>query len=149
MNSQTPSRADVMAEARRWVGTPYHDQGRMRRASCDCIGLVRGVADALGFAVPDPFPVYGRLPHDMLAEGAADRFMARAGGRPMPGQIGLFWWRHRGNGQHFAIFAEHGGRLTMIHAYAGLKRVTEAGLNDFWRARLLRVYDYREIANAH
>ena len=35
--------AAVVAEARRWIGTPSVDQQTVRGAGCDCLGLVRGV----------------------------------------------------------------------------------------------------------
>lgn len=37
-----------IAEARRWIGTPYHHQAARRRVGCDCIGLIKGVAAATG-----------------------------------------------------------------------------------------------------
>lgn len=142
-----------MAEARRWIDTPYHHEGRQRGASCDCIGLVIGVARGLGLACPSDrdLPRYTRWPHDHIAERTASALMEVATEGSIEaaasGQVGLFWWRDPGHGQHFCIFGEVGGRRTMIHAYYGIGKVTEAGISAFWRKRLLRVYDYREIAN--
>ena len=34
----------VIAAARGWLGTPYHDQASVKGAGCDCLGLARGVA---------------------------------------------------------------------------------------------------------
>ena len=33
----------VVAVARRWLGTPYHDQASVPGVGCDCLGLARGV----------------------------------------------------------------------------------------------------------
>jgi cell wall-associated NlpC family hydrolase len=33
----------VVAAARRWLGTPYHDQASVIGVGCDCLGLARGV----------------------------------------------------------------------------------------------------------
>jgi len=41
----------VVAEARRWIGTPYVHQASSFQAGCDCLGLIRGVLAA---------PVWGR-----------------------------------------------------------------------------------------
>ncbi len=143
-----PSRNDVYTEARRWVGTPYHHEGRVLGQSCDCIGLVIGVARSLGLACPADrdLPRYSSIPHDHVAERTADLLMVPAGNSLRAGQIGLFWFRDRGHGQHFAIFAR-GERTTMIHAYRHSRRVVETGISPFWLKRLIRVYDYREIAN--
>lgn len=143
-----PSRRDVSTEARRWVGTPYHHEGRVLGQSCDCIGLVIGVARNLGMACPADrdLPRYSSMPHDHVAERTADLLMVRSSGM-REGMIGLFWFRDRGHAQHFAIFAR-GKRLTMIHAYLNARRVVETGISPFWLKRLIRVYDYREIADA-
>ena len=37
------TRADIVAAARRWVGTPYVHQASLIHVGCDCLGLVRGV----------------------------------------------------------------------------------------------------------
>ena len=58
MRSADPGR--VIAAARAWIGTPYHDQASLRGAGCDCLGLARGIwREIVG---PEPFelPAYGR-----------------------------------------------------------------------------------------
>ncbi|MDA3887796.1 MAG: peptidase, partial [Allgaiera sp.] len=52
MTSADPER--VVAIARFWLGTPYHDQASLRDVGCDCLGLARGVwREVVG---PEPFP---------------------------------------------------------------------------------------------
>ena len=47
--------ARVVAVARSWLGTPYHDQASLRSVGCDCLGLARGVwREVVG---PEPFPI--------------------------------------------------------------------------------------------
>ena len=47
--------ARVIAIARSWLGTPYHDQASLRGVGCDCLGLARGVwREVVG---PEPFPI--------------------------------------------------------------------------------------------
>ena len=36
-------RADIVEEARSWLGTPYHHQAALKGVGCDCIGLLRDV----------------------------------------------------------------------------------------------------------
>ena len=65
----------IVASARSWLGTPYHEQASLRGVGCDCLGLARGVwRDVVG---PEPFPIppYSRDwgetgPREVLAEGA-------------------------------------------------------------------------------
>ncbi|MFD0934795.1 peptidase P60, partial [Methylobacterium trifolii] len=35
--------ADVVAQARLWLGTPYRHQASLAGVGCDCLGLLRGV----------------------------------------------------------------------------------------------------------
>ena len=42
------NKQDIVAEARKWLGTNFHHQGRIKKCStnkggCDCIGLVIGI----------------------------------------------------------------------------------------------------------
>ncbi len=146
-----PSREDVYIEARRWVDTPFHHQGRRRQQSCDCLGLIIGVARALGMACPPDreIPEYGMLPHNHMAEAQVSKLTSPASMPIRIGQIGMFWYRDRGHGQHFCIFGRQGkGRTTMIHSYFNIGKVVETGISEFWRKRLIRTFDYREIADA-
>lgn len=65
--------AEVIAEARGWIGTPYRHQGRRKGVGCDCLGLLIGVWRA----------VYGQEPE------SAGPYTADWGGggrrRPLPG----------------------------------------------------------------
>jgi len=40
METERVERARVVAEARSWIGTPYHHQGRVRGVACDCAMLL-------------------------------------------------------------------------------------------------------------
>ena len=148
-------RADIYTEARRWVGTPYHHHGRAVGQSCDCIGLVLGVGRTLGLTVPTDkeMPNYSALPHDGMCEKMAGRYLVRQAENAdtaKPGQVGMFFVTARNIGQHFCIFAWHQPtkRRTMIHAFENGRHVIETGISDFWRKRLIHVYDYRECADA-
>ena len=47
-----------VAEARRWIGTPYLHQASVRGAGCDCLGLLRGVWRAVYGSEPEAVPAY-------------------------------------------------------------------------------------------
>ncbi len=72
-------RADIVALARGWLGTPYHHQASLKGVGCDCLGLIRGVyAEACGTQAETP-PPYS---HDW-AEASARETMIEAAGRHM------------------------------------------------------------------
>ena len=73
MISADPAR--VIAAARGWLGTPYHDQASVKGVGCDCLGLVRGVWREVVGPEPMPLPPYSRDwgeigPREPLAEAA-------------------------------------------------------------------------------
>jgi cell wall-associated NlpC family hydrolase len=111
------TRADVVIEARTWVGTPYHHQARLKGVGVDCIGLVLGCAWALGL-VGREFDIVGytKQPDGHLMD------LARVYMREIPADT-----MQAGNvivlslpdePQHFGILADyrHGG-LSLIHAF--------------------------------
>ena len=56
----TYSRDDIVAETRRWLGTPYHHQASLCGTGADCLGLVRGVWRTLHGAEAEAVPAYSR-----------------------------------------------------------------------------------------
>src|SRR5690606_7018860 len=65
----------VIAVARSWLGTPYHDQASLKGVGCDCLGLARGVWREVVGPEPFPIPPYSRDwgetgPREVLADGA-------------------------------------------------------------------------------
>ena len=93
MTSADPTR--VIAIARSWLSTPYHDQASLRGVGCDCLGLARGVwRDVVG---PEPFPIppYSRDwgetgPREVLAEGARRMLIEVPPTEAGPGALVLF-----------------------------------------------------------
>lgn len=114
------TRAAIVAEARGWLGTPFHHQARLKGVGVDCIGLVIGVARALAL-VPAAFDVggYPRQPDGRTLVDTAARHMTRIDRTDMqPGDVVAVSFG--GDPQHFGIVAPytHGG-LSIIHAAGG------------------------------
>ena len=91
----------LVAEARRWLGTPYrHQASPCAAVGCDCLGLIRGVWLAVIGETPSPaaglYPRLGRggARHEYVA---GSRRAPHAGGkRPMrhrPAILVVFRWR--------------------------------------------------------
>jgi cell wall-associated NlpC family hydrolase len=154
------SREQIIAEARRWIGTRFLHQGRRcatgtDRGGVDCLGLLVGVAAALNVRDEYGRPLaaqditsYSRQPdaarlHQSLAEHLLPQY-----GPPRPGDIGLFTFD--GAAQHLAIFGarDEAGEscLTLIHAYAPAHRVVEHGYDASWAARLVACFALPGVA---
>ena len=135
MNGADPDA--VIATARRWLGTPYHDQASLRGVGCDCLGLARGVwRDLLG-AEPQPVPPYSRDwgetgAREVLADGARAMLIEIPVAQIGPGALVLFRMAPR-------AIAKHVGILTapdqFIHAYDRLGVIEEA-LTTTWSRRI-------------
>lgn len=146
-----PTRAEVVAEARLWLGTPYHHQAAVQGVGCDCIGLIRGVCQRLGtvpldvMALPgvDRFTGYGVLPNGRKMREACDLYMrAIETSSVQPGDVLLL--RFQLDPQHMAIVGDylHGG-LSIIHALGtvdGKGKVIEQRLSTETLRRLVQAY---------
>lgn len=89
-------RERVVAEARSWLGTPYHHQGRVKGAGVDCAMLPLLVYQAVGLVpLNAPFDDY---PRDWYQHQDGERYLAvveRYADQvtaPRPGDLALFRW---------------------------------------------------------
>ncbi|MDB5630590.1 MAG: putative phage cell wall peptidase NlpC/P60 [Tardiphaga sp.] len=137
------TRAAVIAEARRWIGTPYRHQASVRGHGCDCLGLVRGVWRGCIGPEPEAPPPYA----PDWAEATGDETLAAAALRHMAavapdaisgGDVLLFRWRAGCVAKHIAIATDDG---TMIHAHDGAS-VCEVALAPWWRRRLAFAFSF-------
>lgn len=137
----------IIAEARSWVGTPYHHQAVVKRVGVDCVGLILGVGMAVGLMPADTMVRfsqaglggYSRTPNPNRMRKGMELFLQplplSAGADPSPGMIGWFEWRQE-LPMHLGIVAEFEGRLTMIHAFSIARRCVENTLDEEWRSRV-------------
>lgn len=118
------NRAEVIAEARRWIDTPFSHQGRTRGLGCDCRGLVGGVAVSLGL-VPDSwwaefdamFGGYPEQPPPGLMKRACSTFM-QATEDPEPGDVVIMAFLT--DAQHMGILTPYRyGGLALVHSLHG------------------------------
>jgi len=134
-------RAEIVAEARSWIGTPYLHQGRIKGVGVDCAMLLLEVYERVGLVshlelvetVTDPGAQIAKYPPDwMLHRGEerylsiVERFARRLGEGEMPrdGDIALYRWGRT---------ISHGGIVDrwprIIHAYSRSNQV-EYGEGD-------------------
>jgi NlpC/P60 family putative phage cell wall peptidase len=127
----------VIAAARAWLGTPYHDQASLRGVGCDCLGLARGVWRDMVGAEPQATPPYSRDwgetgAHEVLADGARAMMIEIPLSQIGPGALVLFRMAPR-------AIAKHVGILTapdrFIHAYDRLGVIEEA-LTTTWARKI-------------
>lgn len=127
----------VIAAARTWLGTPYHDQASLRGVGCDCLGLARGVWREVVGEEPFPIPPYSRDwgetgSREVLADGTRRMMIEISVADASPGALVLFRMRTGAIAKHVGILT---GPDRFIHAYERLG-VIEEPLTTAWRRRV-------------
>jgi len=140
-------RRAALAEARRWLGTPYCHQASVRGAGADCLGLLRGVWRATLGVEPEAPPPYSA---DWSEASRDERLMAAAMRHLVPvgreaagaGDVLLFRMRRAAPAKHLGLLVtDELGQGRMIHAYSG-HGVTETHLTAAWLNRLVAVFRF-------
>ena len=145
MNRADP--ALIIAAARSWLGTPYHDQASVKGAGVDCLGLARGIWREVVGAEPLSVPPYSRdwgemMPSEVLAEGAAGWLLPIPLAEAAPGSVVLFRMMPRAIAKHVGILtADLMGAATFIHAFQGIG-VIEEEMTRAWQRRLAFAFDF-------
>lgn len=141
----TVSREQVVAEARTWLGTPFHHQARRKGIGVDCVGVVIGVARALGLSNFNT-TAYSRQPNPARMRALLLEHLDPVGFRDLaPGDI--LWIRVETSPQHLGI-VETVSPLVMIHAFhkKGVDACVRQPFDGFWRDRLVGCFRYRGLA---
>lgn len=140
--------AAAVAEARRWIGTPYVHQASARGAGADCLGLLRGVWRALYGDEPEAVPPY--TPD--WSEPQGDEVLWQAARRVLiekppeagaPGDVLLFRMRAGTVAKHLGLQGRGGTGPSFIHAYSG-RGVVESPLSAPWVRRIVARFEFPE-----
>lgn len=137
-------RRQIIASARRLVGTPFHHQGRLAFVGVDCVGVLVHVASELGLEHRD-YADYKRVPSKSVlsshleVSGCSKVALENA----EPGDILTFWYQVEGLENHVAVLSKAAdGRSTLIHAYASAGGVVEHDFDAFWRERVMNAWRF-------
>ncbi|MGA8751105.1 MAG: NlpC/P60 family protein [Pseudolabrys sp.] len=136
-------RKDIVAETRRWIGTPYRHQASLIGVGCDCLGLVRGVWRAVVGDEPERAPPYASdwaeaTGDESLADAAARHLIAIPLASVASGDLILFRWRANLPAKHAAIVTTPD---MMVHAHDGAA-VAEVAIAPWWRRRLAYAFKF-------
>jgi NlpC/P60 family putative phage cell wall peptidase len=137
----------LVAEARTWIGTPWHHQAPLKGIGCDCTGLVRGVINAFRPLPPDLQAMdYARTPDGVTLLHLCRRHLRAVPTSAIrPGDVLVFRYTPGGAPQHMGFAADylHGG-LSLVHALdqrgGNPGRVVEHRLDSTWQRRIVAVF---------
>jgi NlpC/P60 family putative phage cell wall peptidase len=136
-------RAQIVAAARAWIGTPYRHQASLKGVGCDCLGLLRGVWREVIGAEPERVPAYSRdwaeaTGREALLDAAARHLLRAEGCAAQAGDVLLFRWRTHLPAKHCALATGEG---TMVHAHEGAA-VAEVAIAPWWDRHLVAVFAF-------
>ncbi len=133
--------SEVVAAARRWIGTPYRHRAATPGAGCDCLGLLRGVWRELYGFEPEALPNYAADWRDARHSGEllalAERHLVRETGLGA-GRVVLFRLHDTPLPRHCGILVSES---RFVHAQERLG-VVEANLTDGWRRRVAGMFGF-------
>lgn len=140
----TDTRAEIVAEARSWIGTRYMHLQRTKGKFTDCVGLIIGVARALGLAD------YRKRDYQKRPDPVAMRVELHANLDVVPRETmqpgDILWLYVRKDPSHLAIVADHkDGGMSMIHAHSTADRVVEHRLDQRWSKRIHTVFSFKGV----
>jgi len=139
-------RADIIASARSWLGTPYQHQASLRGVGTDCLGLLRGIWRTHFGDEPEHVPPYTPDWAEAFGEetllGAARRYLVEIPmGDARDGDVLLFRMGMGCPAKHCAIVS---GEDRIIHAYWG-HAVVETRLVPWWRRRIAAPFRFPDL----
>lgn len=139
-------RAEIVATARDWLGTPYQHQASVKGVGSDCLGLLRGVWRAHLGAEPERAPPYtpdwAEIHGEETLMAAAERVLTEIPvNRALAGDVLLFRMGMGCPAKHCAVISRPG---RIIHAYWG-HCVVETRLVPWWRRRIAAAYQFPGI----
>ena len=133
-------RNDVVAVARRWLGTPYQHQASCEGAGADCLGLVRGIwREVCGdepAVVPAYTPDWSEAARDECLLVEMGRYFYPVTGEAQGGDVLVFCMRTVA--KHLAVVSTRG---KIIHAYSG-RGVVETPHSIAWERRIAGVFRF-------
>lgn len=130
----------IVAEAREWIGTKWQHQASLKGVAADCVGLLRGVYQAVTGRPVESSIDYHRLPVPGRENRLYEEISKYADQVPMndmqPGDVLLFSFLD-GTSNHVGIYAGDG---RFIHAWADVHRVVETTLTLVWQRSIQAIF---------
>jgi NlpC/P60 family putative phage cell wall peptidase len=127
----------ILQEARSWLGTRWRAGQSTKGVSCDCVGLICGVGENLGFdAKPEN---YSQIPQgDSLIDEVGKFTNQIPSNEALPGDILVFKLFSNGNPQHLG-FKSTDGKFIHADARARIRSVVEVPIG-YWQDRIVAAF---------
>jgi len=144
------TKADVVAIARTWLGTPYIHQASKLDVGCDCLGLLRGVWESIydkeAETPPNYTPVWAELKlngEEPLLDAAREHLIEIPLADAVPGDVFLVRIRNQSSVKHCGLIMPDN---KIIHAY-DRHNVVEEHMRNNWKARNLYAFSFPGVTD--
>ncbi|AIL64482.1 hypothetical protein NOVO_00355 [Rickettsiales bacterium Ac37b] len=153
----------IIEEARSWLGTKFHHQGRLKKSKdncggCDCIGLIIGIAAK--------FKLLSKQSDNLLLKDCDNTSYPKIpNGTSLYTKLSLhlqeieinqlqyadiLLFNFNDNPQHVALVSNYitynnDQIFSIIHAYIKARKVVEHRLDTIWKKRITAVFRFREL----
>ncbi len=142
----------IIQEARSWIGTRFHHQGRLKQSATDnggvdCLGLLVGIAKALDLNDKNGKALYthDEIDYPHIPDGIyLQHRLATLAQKVEEGDIrtaDIVIFQIDNSPRHLAIISNT-APCTMIHAYAPARKVVEHELTQWWRDKIAGIYRF-------
>ena len=146
------NRSDVVFEARSWIGTRFHHQGRLKKTASDkggvdCIGLILGVVNSLGVTHNGisyneyDRTDYAKIPDGNILRSSFQYYLKEIDvGCVNSGDVLMF--KFDKNPQHVGFVVKEKKYKNLIHCYAQARGVVEHRLDEHWKNRIVTAFTF-------
>ena len=135
--------SEIIDIAETWLDTPFKHQGRLKHIGVDCVGLIEEVAREAGM-LPRGYQRildYPRLPKSTMKD-LLDQYLKRSDRSIKKEKILFFGFSKKNHvGQHLGIVVSD---THFIHAFQNKGKVVKTRIDEKWRKRILRIYEYKD-----
>ena len=149
------SGSKIVSQARTWLGTKYHHQGRLKKSSAcsggvDCIGLIIGIINELNICDDQGYLLskYDRVDYSnspqsaKLVETMASYLLPIDYKDMQIGDILLF--KFCKEPQHVGIVSDYSSQgLGLIHCHRSSGYVIEQPLSNTWIRMITHIYRFK------
>ncbi len=155
-SEERTKRAEIVAEARSWIATPYCIMGRVKGAGCDCASFLMSVAVNCGLVKESDFEVYSP---DCWAHWSDEKYLKKVlqstvkvlesvayrsgpGFPVLPGALVLTCTSAGRYLNHGAIVTEW---PMIVHAVTPRVQEIDATGHHLWAYRKIEAFDFKGI----
>lgn len=141
----------IIYEARSWIGTDFHHQGRIKKTNnhnggCDCIGLIMGIAEkfSLKSKLGDKLKNFDRTNYPKIAvDQLADFMHSHFVETEHIDSVNLILFKIGKYLQHIAIAdINEDNKIYIIHSHISCGKVVKHLLDEYWQDKIYKIYEF-------